>query len=360
MTNSISDIVTAWTSTNAEKYLLVSLPDADGDPLRPYQSYLRLWLCEMFLAHSRAWFRAWYPVVHAAVRLSFGERDGVRFTHVASPPHEYLARGVHMNYPLTELLPFNGGVVEVETALLALQGSDFLKTSIAILQAFSRLVTVPLEQVLMVAEKVGDGLRDLFGATNGNIHLGFHQAYGSDGGGGGNVLRPGYVAVILATPQQLACDRLSVQADRLHYSPRRGAQPALLVGYDYMLLRIEARQQRDNWRLRPIEEPLHLAIDAIVRGDGSQAETYGKAALAAALQSPNLSMYDRRRVAHAVREELAHISQMVPDTATLGARGGSSPGSASPRSLDDVMAERALPLAQAPLLDNAGVLTTEE
>lgn len=311
MSEILWDSIKSWTNQQADRYLFVVFTDKGGtrdEPLVAYQSYVRLWLCEMVLSHSRQWLRDWYPAVHSSVRVTFGGKESVTFNRVSSPPQHYRARGVYLNYPLSELIPFNGGIMEIESALLALQGDDVLDTIITILQKFSWLVAAPLDQALLVAEKVGDSIRDLMGATNGRIHLGFHHALTSAGGGGANVLIPGYIAVILASEKQVARERLAVVEDRLHYSPRAGALPSLFQGYDYFLLRVEVRQERDTWRLKPIEEPLNRATEALLRGEKRQAESYRKAALLAALHSPDLTVCDRRRVAQAIHDELTQVA----------------------------------------------------
>ncbi len=65
-------------------------------------------------------------------------------------------------------------------------------------------------------------------------------AIASEGGGGANVLRPGYLAVVLARPEEVDPDGLVVQDGRLRY----GDPPRALVGYDYLLFRIEGRKKR--------------------------------------------------------------------------------------------------------------------
>jgi len=353
------EIIQGWATQHADKYLYVPIPPEQTDtspdnptaPAVPYGSYVRLWLCEMCLKHSRHWFHDCYPAVHASVQVRFGDRDDVTFSHLARVSQEYLSRGVHINYPLTELLPYNGGVVEVEAALLALHGTDMLETPIKILQDFSNLVTVPLGQVLTLAETVGGAIRELVGATDGRVHLGFHQAFASAGGGGQNMLMPGYIAVILATRDDLARERLSVQGDRLHYQRKAGGLPALLRGFDYMLLRIETRHERDNWHLETIETPLNKAIEAMLRGDVEQADAYRKVTLATVFQSPDLAIYDRRRVAEAIKKELSHIEAAAQNTTTTAMLGSTpAPAPAAPRTLTSIMAAHAMPTEQAATL----------
>jgi hypothetical protein len=306
--------VSGWVTQNAGHFLYAPIPKArtdvayDDAPLRPMASYFRLWLAEMYLSRSRSWFVDLYPAVHSAVQLKFGSYDAVKFSNVARPPQEALGRGVLLNYPVTELMPFNGGVVEIESALLALKGANYLQLAINLLQSFSGLISAPLGQVLDIAETVSAGVQNLLALPDSGIHLALHQAFTSAGGGNASVLRPGYLAVILATAEQVDARRLSVRADQLYYqSP--GGRTLPFTGYDYMLFRLEGRAERDDWRLRNIAEPLEAALSAVIAGDVEKAQAYRTVAITAAATSADLAVYDRRRVVDAIKDELAAFAQ---------------------------------------------------
>ncbi len=350
---SLMDKIRGWVDQNADKYVYAPIPkertDASDDntPLKPLASYFRLWLSEMFLTKSVAWFQGIFPAVHSEVKLQFGDQQAVTFSNVAAPPQNQLARGVRLNYRLTELMPYNGGIVEIEAALLALKGpTNYLATAINVLQEFSSLITPPLGQVLTVAAKIAAGTRDLLSATQGDVYLGLHQTFTSPGGGGQSIMAPGHIAVILATPRQVDAKRLYVKSDQLCYSPQDGASPVPLQGYDYMLFRIEGRQERDDWMLKNIVEPMQQAITALSQGETAKATAYKTVALAAAWQSPDLAFYDRRRVVEAIKEQLAQI-----EGGGLGAIGDEV------RDLNAIMAARAISIEQSVAL---GELTADE
>jgi hypothetical protein len=189
--------------------------------------------------------------------------------------------------------------------------------------------------------------RDLLNATKGNIHLGFHQELIS-GGAGGAVLRPGYLAVILAEPGQVSPDRLSVGDGRLLYRQAPGQQAANLKGYDYLLLRVEGRAERDDWRLKDIQDPLSMAGQALLEAppNAVTADAYRTVALAAAWRSPDLAQLDRRRVVQAIRAELAGLADQ-----SAGAVGGTT------RTLGEIVSARAMGREQA---DALGELTADE
>jgi hypothetical protein len=293
----------------------VKFPDprapAEATPIRPQQHYFRIWLCEMFLTNSRAWFRNEYPAVNAEVQLKFGNVARQPFTRVAGPKQNALGRGVFENYALTALLPFQGGDVEVEVGLLALKGDNSLLSTISLLEGFSKLVAAPLGQALSLAKEVSSGVETIFKSTNGDILLGFHQTYTAAGGGGTSVLTPGYVAVIGASPKQLPAAELSVVDGRLCRNEQA------MTGYEYVLFRIEGRVERDDWP-SDIDTPFREAQEAFEIGEKERAEAARKAAITAAFRSPDLTPIDRRRMIKAINDALDFEAGKVGHNLTDG------------------------------------------
>jgi hypothetical protein len=329
--------IKGWVTQNATHYICETIPrertDMAGldDPLVPNKHYLRLWLADMYLAKDRQWFQNEFPAVHTSIGLKFG-RDSVKISHVTDGVGQ-VGPGFQGDYALTDLIPFGGGTVEIQSALLALQGTNFLKESIGILKDFSGLVAAPLNQTLDIAEKVSSGMQRLLTGGDKAIKLAFHKQFvGAAVGGGGadNLLKPGYIALIAAQDAgPIVKANLSVKGSRLLYAKNGGA-PAPLEGYDYLLLRIESRTERDDYRMANIVEPLNQAIQATLEGDAEKAKQYKTAALLVIWQSPDLAVADRRRVADAIMAELAAIAD--------GGHGGAP---AEMRTLDEIMKARA-------------------
>jgi hypothetical protein len=297
-------VVKSWAVSNAHSYVCAAIPNERTDltgpfePIRPNRDYMRLWLSQMFLARDVAWFKEWYPAVHTSVQLKSANRN-VTVSHVTGPA-ENLSRGVKLDYAVTDLLPFYGGKIEIESGLLGLKGKDYIAASIGILQDFSGLVTAPLSQALDIAQKVSGGFDKLVGANGGEVRLAFHREYVSSGGGASD-LKPGYIAVVGATADEIDQNRLSVRDSQLQYDGRP------LEGSNFMLFRIEGRSERDDWRFPNIEEPLNQAIAARLKGNEDDAKAYKTAALLAVWQSPDFAPQDRRRVANAIEAEMNEL-----------------------------------------------------
>lgn len=344
--------IASWISDNAGKYLFVVIPkehtdvDYDTAPLVPMRDYFRVWLAEMFLTKSRTWFVNWFPAVHTTLDLKItGQQGTSSLSHVAQGPGAGLANGVFVNYAVCDLLPYMGGLVTIESSLLALKGSNDLESAIKVLQDFSTLVAPPIGQALAVANKLTSGMQDLFNSKQGQVHVGWHQTFASQGGGGNNILRPGYLAVILASPEQVDPNCLTVVHDRLQYTKEGGA-PAPMLGYDYLLYRIEGRLERDDWRFPEIDQAINKAAQAYLNGHLEEAKAEKNAALNAAIASPYLAVQDRRRVVRAIEAELS-----VYEAGGQGAVGEEIPD------LDKIMAARAMNVQDA---IKEGPITYEE
>jgi hypothetical protein len=203
---------------------------------------------------------------------------------------------------MTSLMPFNGGVVEVTAALLAMQGQDFVKRFIKVMGDFAGLVAVPqLSAALAVAAPVASGIQELLGASNGEMHLALHQTY-THKGGGANELRPAYFLAVLATEAQVDPKTLWVAGDRLRQG-RTMEESKPFGGYNYMLFRVQKETVRDDWEgLTSIIEPFNTAIDALREGEQQRADSYYRTAIAAAISSLDLTQADRRRVAQVLKQ----------------------------------------------------------
>jgi hypothetical protein len=317
----LRETVTGLFQHNASRYLYLPIPwervvggQRDTDALVAGRDYFRLWLTEMSLKNDREWFKTWHPAVHSLVHFQFGTQTvdvpnivGEQGLHGLDAAH--LNRSIALNYPLTALMPFSGGVVEVTAALLAIEGQDYLKRFINVLNDFAGLVAVPqLSAVLAVTGPLATGIDELLGGSNGDMHLGLHQSYVHKGGGA-NELRPAYYAAVLATEAQVDPATLWVVDDRL----RTGAsaeQSVPFQGFGYVLLRVQKETERDDWEgLTSIMQPFGAAINALGLGHREDAESYYRSALTATINSPDLTKADRRRVA----EELSKRFEEAKD-----------------------------------------------
>ena len=306
--------------------------EIDETPLQPSRSYFRLWLSDMLLGSSEAAKRMGLPAVYAEVKLRFSGKRVVNFSRVFQPPVDQLGADVRLCHPLTEILPYQGGTIEIDVALYAFQGTEEFATTLDLLEAFSNMVEPPLAQTLAIAEGVSTGFRTLLSASKAGAHLGLHQTFSMRSESGGEVLRPGFVAVVRATTRQVPTERLHVRGGRLYIAANGDRELELLTGYDHVLFQIEGRQERKDWeQLTDIAGPLQTAIKAFEQGKQVLGGAYRTIALAAAWQSADLTATDRRRVVQAIKDELRDVEA-----------GGLGAGGARIRTLGEVIRDRAM------------------
>jgi len=353
-------------ATKAKKYLYVPLVQEDA--LRSDRSYLRIFIAEMYLESRFAWFKTWYPAVSVGVQLRFGDQEATIVSRVVKPPEGATKDGVLRNYQILPLTPFNGGTVQVQAALLAMQGADYLGTAIDVLQDFSSLVAPPFGQTLAIAEKVANGLDSIMDATNGNARLPYHDTFVGKGMGG-NEIKPGYLAIIRAEPSDLDPARLSVSDGRLFYAEPGRATPGPFRLADYMLLRIDGPSTRDDYmQLTSIADPYNDFVSALERVDLEAVTLAERSLQAAVLRCADLARFDRPRVWKAIADEIADLKSAfgITPADSAGAppkafsnvvdEAAMAPKEARFPTLDEIISARAVSMGDADSLDDIGIL----
>ncbi|NEQ38089.1 MAG: hypothetical protein F6K40_18200 [Okeania sp. SIO3I5] len=257
--------MTLITKDNSRKYISYFLPEYrvypeyDATPFTAGNSYCRLYLVEMYL--GRILFDKRYPVVHAKIEYERGGKKTV-VPYLAKPDYmqelsqKNLDRVIQYNYPLTELFPFNGGLVTLDARLLSMEASDVIKQFIKIIGRFSDLLVVPeLSSVIKLAQPLYEGIEELTGSGYANLELGYRQSFEEVGNGGANSLKPGYFVAILAEEKDINYEQLCIVNDSLRLgSPGKGTafikDSKPVEKYSYMLFRLgKSKQQR--WEKLP-------------------------------------------------------------------------------------------------------------
>jgi hypothetical protein len=321
-------------------------PAADtGERCVAGMHYFRLWLAEMHLAHDREWFTSRHPLVHSVVRLRFGDQE-LELPRVSGPlglpgfDAAHLGDVIHLDHPLTPLLLYNGGVVEVSAGLIGLEGGSVLQDFVSAVDAVSQvLAPPPLSSVIAAVMPVTRAVQTLLGASSGRQHLGIHLAYAGDQAA--QALHAGFVAVLRRDALKVDVAEVSVDRARLRY---RG-QP--LTGVDYLLFRVERMAERDDWdSLSSIARPFHDALTALSHGNTPTADALVRRALLEAFTSPDLTRTDRPRVASEIKRAYQDARDaglgLAHETATLSSAmaGAASPAAfarTQPPSLDALL-----------------------
>src|SRR5689334_21471817 len=305
------DTIVGLIKKDAKKYIYAPIPNdhvkdaqSNGVSLEPGKHYFRIWLTEMYLKKERDWFKSWCPVVHSLIRFQFGSQV-VEIPHIAGPMHldgvsdANLDRSIQLNHNLTTLMPYNGGVVELASGLLAMQGKNYMSSAIKVMGDLSGMLVVPqLSASLAIAGPIATGVQDLLAGGDSQMDLGLHQSFAAAGGGGADDLKSGYMAVVLGEEGKYDPKQFWVENDRLRYGTSQETSSPL-TGVTHMLFRIEARTERDDWMgLTNIIEARDEALKDISE-ENDQADAAIKRTMFLVRTSPDLTRADRKRVADA-------------------------------------------------------------
>lgn len=301
------DVVKDWWAREAPHYVVhdvpataVQPPGDTGATCTAGTHYFRLWLAEMRLARDRDWFATRQPAVHALVHLQFGDQaiDLPRIVGPLALPEldaANLGEVIHLDHPLTPLLPYNGGIVELSAGLIALEGTGVVRGFVAAVDAVTQILAQPpVSMALAAIGPVTQAVESLCDSAGCRQHLGVHVAYAGDQPP--HALHAGYLAILRRDSSQFSATGLSVEDGRLRHDgvPVRGV--------DYLLLRIERLAERDDWdSLRSIATPFRDALSALSHGNGVVADAYIRRALLEAWTSPDLTRVDRTRVSTEIK-----------------------------------------------------------
>jgi hypothetical protein len=294
-------------------YLHIPFANPEMDPLEVYGSYFRITLSQMFLTQARKWFINLYPAAHASVRMQYANYDAIELMYITPVPEQKdLSQGIPLNFSVTNLIPWNGGTLEIAAGLISLQGPDRLKGALDVLGTFSSLVAAPVSQAITVAGKIATSAQQFMVGNSGAVEFTFHQTYTDISTG--NLLRPGYYAAVLGTEAELKGKRFTVESDQLQANGKD------FTDFSYLLFRIDGVKERADWRMKNIQNNINKARDSYRRRDVPSGDGFLNAALVEVDDSQELSYADKNRIEALIRNELEPLRKIG-----LGAAGSDDP-----------------------------------
>lgn len=309
----------AWVPTSRVSPAPVPVPP----PFSADATYLRLWATEVHLTHSRKWFTEWHPAVHAAVLRRYGDQsdETVSVIGPAGIPgtEQDVTARVTKEKELTPLLPFPGGTLSMNVGLVAVKGDNTVRKLVDVVGSLGGIITsTALGTGTAVASAMVDGFESLLGITGDVGALAYDGTLAAEGGGAPEILAPGYLAIVDRNVDE---KKLWVVNGRLVAS--EDGVDATSIDASYLLLRLESRTKRDEWRyLRSIAEPLTAARRAF---DAESRRSFYQQAIAAARTSPDLHEADRIIIADTLRAQrdsdggLGAVEGLADDLAALAA-----------------------------------------
>jgi hypothetical protein len=280
------------------------------------QHYVRLWISEMFLKNDKKWFSERFPLAYSLIGIEYAgqktEIANISGKNRFEIKQADLGHSILHDYPLTPLLPFRGGTVEMDCGLVSMEAENVLQSFAGVVSDIAAKVNVPqVAAVVGIAGTIAASVQTLLGAGKAETLLYVHQSFDT------NTLISGYT--YLSGKQQNDVDPAKIWITSNGIRTGTSATSlSELDAQDFIVLRIEVVQQRDDWRsMTAIAEPLDGAIQASLTGEPDKAKLLIAQAKLAALKSKDLTQLDKMRVIKGMDAEV--FGDPAPAGATEGA-----------------------------------------
>jgi hypothetical protein len=250
-----------------------------GTPAQPFvarQCYFMVRLSEMFIHDQRVLWKKFYPMVHGFIR--HGKRE---FAEVAGPGQlkelgtANLERLVGLAYPLTTPIVYTGDDIDLLVGLYAVPGQDAAKVLLASLGQLSSLAGISAEVGLKIADVVKTGVEGLMQMDGSTLQLGARDTLKmapppAVKAPTGKTAKGGYLLAVNAPDREMKSvfPELWVTEGRLV----QGSNPLTAEAYkdhDYMLIEVERRETREDWRSLPVIQNYEEQFDTILRSEAS-------------------------------------------------------------------------------------------
>lgn len=275
------------------------LPDEEETGIYAQQGYLRLWLTEAVFERSS---KDRVLAFHAGITLAFGGDEDAEFTRLTRLSDRTAGSGTASDLPVTPLIPFQGGPVRVQAAMYRTPGGGALAGAAEVADALTAVPDAPLSWAAATSARLSVGLERLLAGAAGETVLAGHWG-DEEPGLGGRMLQSGHLVIVNAPPGQVPAVRIA--DGRLRAGGT--ANPVPLSAADYMVLRLECRTERDDWRFPQLDALIRTAAEAALNGYKDTYQSLRVQAIASAWNSADLTPTDRRRVARLVADEIDHF-----------------------------------------------------
>ena len=282
--------------------------------------YVRLRLARMFLKYQRTWFQEWFPAVQSHVRFDAGSLT-IELPNVADAKRARLpvdgsaAPLIIRNVPLTPTVPFDGGLLELSASLMAIRGSNGVNEFIGVLGGFAEMLQVPqFTTTLALAKPLADGLSVLLKTASDHLHLGYFNSFGE------GQLADSYIVVLRAP--SAGTDRSQFHVRDGELCIMAGGQLVSFDACDYMLLRVEVFERRDDWEKLGFFAEAWQALEQVLADQGPDWESASTARLRTVLlrvsQAKELTKLDRLRINTELKARFVEMKQQYAASGLVG------------------------------------------
>ncbi len=292
-------------------------------PIENDQAYFVLRMKEMYLQHTRILWRKYYPMLRSYVKYASKEELSVTGPGQLKELGETNPdRVLNLNHPLAGPIPYKGDDVTVVAGLYAVPGQDATKALIDTVGQLAALGGVALGQALQVTNIVKSAVEGIVNMGETTLSLGVEDTFYKE-----NPLRSGYYLGVSAPSTEVKLKELWLKDGRLV----QGRDPIAgkpYTDYDYMILEVERRPNREDWPGLPKIAELNEQFAVVMRD--SVLDVKGKRERLAKLwpqfqqalnESPHLITPDRQLIEVSVGKDLSNRLDSMENKNPFESRG---------------------------------------
>ena len=283
-------------------------PAATAEPVKlvTEESYLRLRLSRMFLKNRRELFKTHYPMVN--VLMQFAGLEGpaeVSFVVQPSLPAQTgqgdLVDVVTLNQTILGPVLYRGGDLRLMIGLYAAPGEDWAQRFIKVAEGVSQLaMNAPLATAVSLAGVVKTSMENSLGSNGLDLRLGLDKELTAD-----SWLKPGYLVMIAAPDTAVDPAKLQITDGEL-----RTAGGAIYSEHDYIVVAIEATNQRSDWQSLGYGGVWQKLVNTAATSNNVDEVKESYAAFSGAiLGSADLSWTDRNAIIASARQRVMEIRE---------------------------------------------------
>lgn len=297
-----------------------------GPAFQPDEQYFQVRVNELYLAYGRMWFKTYDPMVFVVSEFSYGkEVEAVPF--VVGPMmlekigQKLPAGMVFSDTRVAGLHPYRGGRLTVTVVLCRVLRMNYLRSLLQIVESAAKVFdfSTAVSTYLKVADVVLDGVEALFESGKTDPLIGLRKEFDPDAG---EILQPGYFALIDMDEKQLKADELWVRDRQLLYGKSLAdAEPFRHA--DYVLYSIAQTSERSDVSILPFYSQLDRVVKeaSVPTDEGWQSATANMLSLyQTMLLSPDLIRKQACALAEKYKAEIKKIHETAVDNAKLGLR----------------------------------------
>lgn len=287
-------------------------PSVAPRPFVPETSYLSVILRSLRVPYSRRGLSHFYGTVTSRCSVVHRGSARVEFFVVTAPPDMQggddtdANRLIMLNKRLAGPVPYRGGDVDLQLALLSVKASDLAAPYLEVLESFASVAGVAfVTPALKLAAPLRRGLDLLVGAdAPAVLEVGLAATFPSPEAG---------LYCLVAAPKE-EIDPSELHVDETFQLLRADGGP--IADHAYLVISIEAQARRDDWPELPGMREAHQdLVRAVEKADFDGVKDALGAFRRVAVTSPDLLAADGARLADMVSKE---VSLALDVTGTAG------------------------------------------